>query len=324
MRGRGPAVDLSIRVGSIVLPNPILTASGTAGYGHELADHLDLASLGAVVVKSLHAEPWEGNPAPRVHATPAGMLNSVGLQGPGVEAWLAHDLPALAATGARVVASIWGRTVDEFARAAELLADAPPEVVAVEVNASCPNLEDRRALFAHSAVATAAVVAAATRPDCAGRIYEVCGPRVYSFKELLELMLAEIHRRVIAAGGPILVFRNVRGCDFPVVTNLFGSAARVYWTFKALGHDEVAILNGGVAGWQAQGFEVASGTPEAIAAGDFAGHLQDDLLATTAEVEAAHKKGNPEIDYTWVDWMGNLTVSEKKIRQFLKQGGLIQ
>ena len=167
MRGRGPAVDLTTQVGSVVLPNPVLTASGTAGYGHELADHLDLASLGAVVVKSLHAEPWEGNPAPRVHATPAGMLNSVGLQGPGVEAWLTHDLPALAATGARVVASIWGRTVDEFARAAELLADAPPEVVAVEVNASCPNLEDRRALFAHSAVATAAVVdaaAAAGRP----------------------------------------------------------------------------------------------------------------------------------------------------------------
>jgi len=96
-----------------------------------------------------------------VHATPAGMLNSVGLQGPGVEAWLEHDLPDLLATGARVVVSIWGRTVEEFARAAELLAGAPPEVVAVEVNASCPNLEDRRALFAHSTTATAEVVEAA-------------------------------------------------------------------------------------------------------------------------------------------------------------------
>ena len=144
-----------------------MTASGTAGHGHELADHLDPALLGAVVVKSLHAEPWDGNPAPRVHATPSGMLNSVGLQGPGVEAWLEHDLPDLVATGARVVASIWGRTVDEFARAADLLAGMPPEVVAVEVNASCPNLEDRRALFAHSTTATAEVVeaaAAAGRP----------------------------------------------------------------------------------------------------------------------------------------------------------------
>ena len=161
MRQRSPDVDLTTRLGSLVFPNPVMTASGTAGHGHELADHLDPALLGAVVVKSLHAEPWDGNPAPRVHATPAGMLNSVGLQGPGVEAWLEHDLPDLLATGARVVASIWGRTVEEFARAAELLADAPKEVVAVEVNASCPNLEDRRALFAHSTTATAEVVAAA-------------------------------------------------------------------------------------------------------------------------------------------------------------------
>jgi len=167
VRRRSSAVDLTTRLGSLVLPNPVMTASGTAGHGHELADHLDPALLGAVVVKSLHAEPWDGNPAPRVHATPSGMLNSVGLQGPGVEAWLEHDLPDLVATGARVVASIWGRTVDEFARAADLLAGMPPEVVAVEVNASCPNLEDRRALFAHSTTATAEVVeaaAAAGRP----------------------------------------------------------------------------------------------------------------------------------------------------------------
>ena len=161
MSRRSATVDLTTRLGSVVLPNPVLTASGTAGHGHELADHLDPAALGAVVVKSLHAEPWAGNPAPRVHATPAGMVNSVGLQGPGVEAWLEHDLPGLAATGARVVASIWGRTVEEFARAAQLLSDAPEVVVAVEVNASCPNLEDRRALFAHSASATTEVVEAA-------------------------------------------------------------------------------------------------------------------------------------------------------------------
>jgi len=158
----GPKVDLTTRIGSVTLPNPVMTASGTAGHGTELAAHLDTASLGAIVVKSLHAEPWAGNPAPRVHATPAGMINSVGLQGPGVAAWLQHDLPDLAATGARVVVSIWGRTVDEFARAAELLAGASDVVVAVEVNASCPNLEDRRALFAHSVAATGEVVDAAS------------------------------------------------------------------------------------------------------------------------------------------------------------------
>jgi dihydroorotate dehydrogenase (NAD+) catalytic subunit len=152
-------VDLRTRVGSVSLPNPVMTASGTAGHGAELGAYVDLATLGAVVVKSLAAEPWAGNRAPRVHETPAGMLNSVGLQGPGVSRWLEDELPALANRGARVVASIWGRRVDDFARAAALLAGAPA-VVAVEINVSCPNLDDRSRMFAHSAKATADVVAA--------------------------------------------------------------------------------------------------------------------------------------------------------------------
>jgi len=152
--------DLATRIGSLELPAPVLTASGTAGHGAELANYFDLAELGAVVVKSLRHEPWSGNPSPRVHSTSTGMINSVGLQGPGVEAWLAHDLPDLIRSGARVVASIWGGSIDDYRLAAEALADAPTEVVAVEVNVSCPNLEDRRKMFAHSASATAEVMAA--------------------------------------------------------------------------------------------------------------------------------------------------------------------
>ena len=152
--------DLTARIGSVVLPNPVLTASGTAGHGAELAPYLDLGALGAVVVKSLSAQPWSGNPPLRVTETGIGMLNSVGLQGPGVAAWLEHDLPPLLRTGARVVASIWGRTTAEYEQAAALLAAAPPEVVAVEVNLSCPNTESGRDLFAHSAEATAEVMAA--------------------------------------------------------------------------------------------------------------------------------------------------------------------
>ena len=160
-------VDLTTVVGSVTLPSPILTASGTSGHGAELAPYLDLGALGAVVVKSLSAEAWEGNPPLRVHETTAGMINSVGLQGPGVAAWLEHDLPPLLDAGARVVASIWGRTVDEYEAAARLLAAAPAEVVAVEVNLSCPNTEASRDLFAHSVDDTRAVMhatAACNRP----------------------------------------------------------------------------------------------------------------------------------------------------------------
>jgi len=155
-------VDLATTVGSVVLANPVMTASGTAGHGDELAAFVDLASLGAVVVKSLSADPWAGNPPPRVHETPAGMINSVGLQGPGVPRWLADELPAVLATGARVVASIWGTTVEDYARAAELLADAPDGVIAVEVNVSCPNHHDRNRMFAHSPSTTADAVRAAS------------------------------------------------------------------------------------------------------------------------------------------------------------------
>ncbi len=155
-----PAVDLTTRIGSVELRNPIMTASGTAGHGAELGAYLDLAELGAVVVKSLSAHAWDGNPALRVHETAAGMINSVGLQGPGVEAWLEHDLPALIDAHATVVVSIWGRSIAEYEAAARLLADAPPAVVAVEVNLSCPNTEAARDLFAHSESATADAIAA--------------------------------------------------------------------------------------------------------------------------------------------------------------------
>jgi dihydroorotate dehydrogenase (NAD+) catalytic subunit len=143
-----------------VLPNPIMTASGTAGHGAELGAYVDLASLGAVVVKSLSVRPWAGNPAPRVHETPAGMINSIGLQGPGLARWAAEELPELVRAGARVVVSIWGRTVDDYAEAAALCADLPAEVVAVEVNVSCPNVEDRHRMFAHAPGTTRAVMEA--------------------------------------------------------------------------------------------------------------------------------------------------------------------
>jgi dihydroorotate dehydrogenase (NAD+) catalytic subunit len=152
--------DLSTRVGSVDLANPVLTASGTAGYGDELAAYGPLGALGAHVVKSLAAQPWPGNPAPRVTSSGESMLNSVGLPGPGLEAWLEHDLPALRASGATVVASIWGRSTEGFAKAAAMLRGVGPPVVAVEVNLSCPNVEDRSKMFALDPVATAEAVAA--------------------------------------------------------------------------------------------------------------------------------------------------------------------
>lgn len=175
-----------------------MTASGTSGHGDELGHYFDLSRLGAVVVKSLSASPWAGNAAPRVHETDAGMLNSVGLQNPGVEAWLADELPALVDSGARVVASIWGFTVDDFALAAKLLVDAPSAVVAVEVNVSCPNIEDRRRMFAHSASAVAEVLDAVR--TCERPRWAKLSPNVTD--------LVEIADAALSAGADALTLTN--------------------------------------------------------------------------------------------------------------------
>ncbi len=156
------APTLATGVGSVELANVVMTASGTSGHGAELDAYFPLARLGAVVVKSLAAEPWDGNPAPRLHEAGDAMLNSVGLQGPGVAAWLRDDLPPLQRAHARVVVSIWGRTVEDYEKAALALSGCPDDVIAVEVNLSCPNLDGGAHLFAHDADATRAAIAAVT------------------------------------------------------------------------------------------------------------------------------------------------------------------
>ena len=153
-----PFVSEGVRVGSVELSQPVMTASGTAGHADELAPYMRVDQLGAMVVKSLYHSPWPGNPAPRVHPVAAGMINAVGLQGPGVDQWIHSDLPLLEARGARVVASIWGRGVDDYQLAASMLAPIASRLAAVEVNLSCPNLEGRGGIIANDAGVRAAVV----------------------------------------------------------------------------------------------------------------------------------------------------------------------
>ena len=153
------AADLRTRLGSVELPNPILTASGCAGSGRELAQFFDVSKIGAIVTKSVMLAPRAGRPTPRMAETPSGMLNSIGLQGPGIDAFLRRDLPWLLSRGARAVVSIAGSTVDEFADLAARLSDAAG-VTAIEVNISCPNVEHRGQVFACEPGAAAAVIAA--------------------------------------------------------------------------------------------------------------------------------------------------------------------
>jgi dihydroorotate dehydrogenase (NAD+) catalytic subunit len=152
-------VDLRTKLGHVELPNPILTASGCAGGGRELAQFFDVAKIGAIVTKSVMLGPRAGRPTPRMAETPSGMLNSIGLQGPGIDAFLQRDLPWLLSRGARAVVSIAGGSVDEFAELSGRLSDAAG-VTAIEVNISCPNVEDRGQVFACDPAAAGTVVEA--------------------------------------------------------------------------------------------------------------------------------------------------------------------
>ena len=149
--------DMRARLGQTELPNLVLAAAGCAGAGRELAQFIDVARVGALISKSIMAEPHTGNPAPRLAETPSGLLNSVGLQNPGIDAFLQRDLPWLLSRGARAVVSIAGSTVGEYAELAARLSDAAG-VTAIEVNISCPNVEERGQVFACDPAAAAAVI----------------------------------------------------------------------------------------------------------------------------------------------------------------------
>ncbi len=139
--------DFSTTLGSAWFPTPIFTASGCASSGKELSQFFDLKDIGAVVTKSVMSKPRHGRPTPRMAETPSGMLNSIGLQGPGMDSFLANDLPWLIEQKSRVIVSIAGETVEEYATLARRIRSVSG-ISAVEVNISCPNVENRGLVFA--------------------------------------------------------------------------------------------------------------------------------------------------------------------------------
>jgi dihydroorotate dehydrogenase (NAD+) catalytic subunit len=134
-------MDLSTRIGSLTLSNPIVAASGCFGYGVEYADVVDLSTLGGIVVKGLFLTEREGHPPPRIVETPAGMLNAIGLQGIGVHRFVEEKLPELRARRATVIVNVCGTTLDEYVEVSRILSDAEG-VAAIELNISCPNIKE--------------------------------------------------------------------------------------------------------------------------------------------------------------------------------------
>ncbi|MDR2573220.1 MAG: dihydroorotate dehydrogenase [Desulfovibrio sp.] len=171
------SVTLRGQTHDLVLKNPVLTASGTFGYGLEFAPYGDLKSLGGLVVKGLSLRPRDGNPCPRIVETPAGMLNAVGLQNDGVENFCAEKLPLLPWRETAVIVNIYASSVDEFARLAQRL-DCERGVAALEINVSCPNVAQGGALFGQDASLAAAVTTAVRKAAPSKHIMVKLSPNV--------------------------------------------------------------------------------------------------------------------------------------------------
>lgn len=193
-------VDMRASLASVTLPSPVLTASGCAAAGRELDKFFDVTAIGAVVTKSIMSQPRSGRATPRMAETPAGMLNSIGLQGPGVEEFIRKDLRWLRERGARTVVSIAGGSVNEFAELANRLRHEEG-IAAIEVNISCPNVESRGQVFACDPRAAGSVIHAVRRHTSAlTPIFAKLSPDVTD--------IADIAQACVAAGADGLSMIN--------------------------------------------------------------------------------------------------------------------
>lgn len=285
-------LDSSVVLAGMTMKNPVAVASGTFGFGAEYGQFYDLSELGAICVKGLTLHPREGNPPPRIAETPMGMLNSVGLQNPGVDAFIAHELPRLRTYDIKIIANISGSTPEEYGEMCEKLSDAGVDMI--EVNISCPNVK-------------AGGLAYGTRPELAAEVTAVAKKHA-SVPVMVKLSpnvtdIAEIARAVEGAGADALslintllgmridvatrrpiLYQNTGGLSGPAV---FPVAVRMVW--QVAGAVKLPILGmGGVSsGADAAELMLAGATAVAVGTACFSDpfaplKVRDELLDIAA------------------------------------------
>jgi dihydroorotate dehydrogenase (NAD+) catalytic subunit len=227
--------DLSVEIAGVRLKNPIIPASGTFGFGREYAEFYSLEKLGAIAVKGLTLEPRMGNPPPRIAETPSGILNSVGLQNPGIQNFIQTDLPWLKQFDVPVIANIAGNTVDEYVRMAELLRDTATDLI--ELNISCPNVKEGGVAFGTSCTAVAQVTqsvksALGDKPlivkltPNVTNIVEIAQAAEKNGADALSLINTLVGMKIdIVTRRPVL-FQNIGGLSGPAVHPV---AVRMVW-----------------------------------------------------------------------------------------------
>lgn len=211
-------MDLSVNIGGLKLKNPVIAASGTFSFGREYAKHFDLNRLGGISVKGLTLEPRRGNPPPRIAETPGGILNSVGLQNPGVHSFIRDEIPFLRRYNLAVIANVAGNSVEDYCKMAEILSDA--DIDAIELNVSCPNVKEGCLLFGSSANGVYEVVLNVRR-FCKKPLIVKLSPNVTD--------IAEIARATEASGADcVSLINTILGMAIdietrkPVLANIMG------------------------------------------------------------------------------------------------------
>ncbi len=181
--------DLKVNIGRLSLKNPVMTASGTFGYGLEFADFIDLSRLGGIIVKGTTLKPREGNPYPRMAETPSGMINAVGLQNKGVDYFVEHIYPQIKDLDTRILVNVSGSTIDDYAETARRLASLD-KIPAIELNISCPNVKEGGMAFGTSCKSAASVVKA-VRAVYPGTLIVKLSPNVTDITEIARAVEAE-------------------------------------------------------------------------------------------------------------------------------------
>ncbi|MDD5707249.1 MAG: dihydroorotate dehydrogenase [Kiritimatiellae bacterium] len=269
------APDLSVNVGGIAMANPVTVASGTFGYGAEYARLLDIRKLGAVTVKGIRLQAWPGNLLPRHVEVPGGMVNAIGLQGPGVEGFVNQYMPGLRAAGVPVIVNIWGTSIEEYGEVASRLGQVEG-VSGLELNVSCPNVKEGGAAFGTDATMLAALVAAVRRrtrlplivklapnvPDIKvfARAASDAGADALSLINTLPAMVIDIETR-----RPVLA-NKVGGLSGPAIHPV---AVKLVWEAAQAVRVPIVAMGGIMEARQAIEFLIAGATAVAVGTANF-------------------------------------------------------
>lgn len=268
-------VDLSVDLGGIRMKNPVTVASGTFGYGKEYAELIDVTRLGAITVKGIRAQPWPGNPLPRHVEVTGGMVNAIGLQGPGVDGFVRDYMPFLRTTGVPVIVNIWGTSEEEYAEVARRLSDVEG-VAALELNISCPNVKEGGHAFGTDPRTAAALVAAVRRatrlpllPKLAPNVPDIkvfvraaqeAGADALALINTLPAMVIDIETR-----RPVLA-NKVGGLSGPAIHPV---AVKLVWEAAQVATVPILAMGGVMGPEQAIEFLIAGATAVAVGTANF-------------------------------------------------------